>query len=43
MYPKKTASRIPLLKLIALSKPLGGASVMRFASDVVIYPWIWCG
>jgi len=43
MDPKKAASSLPLLEHIALCKPLGSATVMRFAGDVVVRPRIWRG
>jgi hypothetical protein len=41
MYPQKTTRGFPFPINVALSKPIGGAIVMRVASDVVIRPWIW--
>jgi hypothetical protein len=41
MDPKKAASPLPFLEHIALCKPCGSATVMRFASDVVVRPRIW--
>jgi hypothetical protein len=43
MDPKKAASSLPLLEHIALCKPLGSATVMGFAGDVVVRPRIWRG
>jgi hypothetical protein len=43
MDPKKAAFPLPFLEHIALCKPRGSATVMRFASDVVIRPRIWGG
>ena len=43
MDPKKAASPLPLLEHVALCKPRGSATVMRFAGDVVVRPWIWRG
>jgi hypothetical protein len=43
MDPKKAASPLPLIQHIALCKPRGSATVMRFAGDVVVRPWIWRG
>jgi len=40
MDPQQTSRGFPFPENVALSKPLGGAPVMRVASDVVIRPWI---
>jgi hypothetical protein len=37
---KERTRRFPFFKHIALCKPRGSATVMRFAGYVVIYPWI---
>ena len=41
--PKKAASPLPLLEHITLCKPCGSATVMCFASDVMVRPRIWRG
>ena len=41
MNPHKRTSRIPFFECIALSKPRGRPAVMRFACNIVVYPWIW--
>ena len=38
--PEQTTRGFPLSKNVTLSKPLGGATVMRLTSNVVIRPWI---
>ena len=43
MDPHERTSRLPYLEHVALSKPSGRATVMRFAGKIVIYPWIWSG
>ena len=40
MDPHKQSLRFPFFENIALCKPRGCAMVMRFASDILIYPRI---
>ena len=40
MDPQQTTRGFPFPETVALSKPLGGSTVMRVASDVVVRPWI---
>jgi hypothetical protein len=40
--PKKAPSPLPLFEHVTSRKPCGSATVTRFASDIVICPWIWC-
>jgi hypothetical protein len=41
MDPHKRTLRFPFFENIALGKPHGRAMMMRFASNVLIYPRIW--
>jgi hypothetical protein len=41
MDPHERTSRFPIIDGVALRKPCGCATVMRFAGKIVIYPWIW--
>ena len=43
MNPHERTSRFPYFENVALRKPCGGTIVMRFASNILIYPWIWGG
>ena len=43
MDPQKRTSRFPLSHGVALRKPRGRATVMRFAGEILVYPWIWSG
>jgi hypothetical protein len=40
--PKKVTSLLPLFEHDALRKPRGGATVVHFASDIMVCPRIWC-
>jgi len=40
MDPEQTTRGFPFPKNVALSKPLGGATMMCVASNIVIRPWI---
>ena len=42
MDPKQATRGFPFPENVALSKPLGSATEMCIASDVVIRPWIRC-
>jgi hypothetical protein len=39
--PHERTRRFPITDDIALRKPRGRATVMRFAGDILVYPWIW--
>jgi hypothetical protein len=41
MDPHQRTRRFPIIDAVALGKPGGRATMMRFAGDIVIYPWIW--
>jgi hypothetical protein len=41
MNPHERTRRFPIIHGVALRKPRGRATVMRFAGDIVIYTWIW--
>jgi hypothetical protein len=41
MDPHERTRRFPIIKGVAFGKPRGRAMVMHFASQIVIYPWIW--
>jgi hypothetical protein len=41
MDPHQRARRFPIIDGVTLGKPGGRATMMRFAGDIVIYPWIW--
>jgi hypothetical protein len=43
MDPHKRTLRFPFFEKIALRKPRGRAMMMRFASNILIYPRIWDG
>jgi hypothetical protein len=43
MDPKKITGPLPLPEQVTLREPCGSATVMHFASGVVVRPWIWCG
>ena len=41
MNPHERTLRFPLFENLALGKPYGRVAMMRFASNILIYPRIW--
>jgi hypothetical protein len=41
MDPHERTRRLPNFHGVALRKPFGCVTVMRFAGDIVVYPWVW--
>ena len=41
MNPHERTRRFPVIHGIALGKPRGRSTVMRFTGDIMVYPWIW--
>ena len=41
MYPHERTLRFPFFENLALRKPRGRVAMMRFASNILVYPRVW--